>query len=260
MIKKEKNGLVYYQFNLFLQFPIKHAIFTRFGGISNAPFDSLNIGGNLGDLDENIIENKKLIFNVLDIPFETQFDVWQVHGVNIVIPEKPREPLGKYIQADGIVTNERNYTMVMRFADCVPILLYDPINHVGSTVHAGWQGTVKNTVSYAIQKMIDVFDVKAPNIVAGIGPSIGPDHYIVGDNVIKAVKERFPNDWQKMIELKKGNAYFNLWKANVQNLNECGVEQIEIAEMCTACNTNEWYSHREENGKTGRFAAVLQLQ
>lgn len=260
MIKQSKNKLIYYQFNSFSKFPIKHAIFTRIGGISKEPFHSLNIGGNLGDLDENIIENKKRMFKVLEIPFETQFDVWQVHGINIVIPEKPRKPLGKYVQADGIVSNTPDFTMVMRFADCVPIILYDPVNHIGSTVHAGWQGTVKNVVSYAVQTMIRQFNVKASNIVAGIGPSIGPDHYSVGENVIKAVKARFPNDWKEMLELRHEKAYFNLWLANKHNLVESGVEQIELAEICTACNTDEWYSHRNENGKTGRFAAIMQLQ
>jgi polyphenol oxidase len=259
MIKISKDGLQYYQFELFQDYPIKHGIFTRLGGVSEAPFDALNIGGNLGDLDANIIENKKKIFAALDIPFSTQFDVWQVHGVNVVVPDQPRKPLGEYQQADAIVTDKSNFTLVMRFADCVPILLYDPVKNIAGSVHAGWQGTVKNTVSYAVRKMGDVFGVKPENILAGIGPSIGPDHYEVGDNVIKAVKAQYANDSQKMIELFNEKPHFNLWEANYHNLIGCGVKQIEIAEICTACNTNEWYSHRKENGKTGRFASVIKL-
>jgi YfiH family protein len=259
MIEINNAGFKYFQFESFQKLPLKHAIFSRIGGVSKSHYQSLNIGGNLGDLDENIIANKRLMFQVLDIPFETQFDVWQVHGVDIAIPEKPRKPLEPYIQADGIVSDSPEYTMVMRYADCVPILLYDPIKHIAGIVHAGWQGTVKNTVSFAIHEMKEKFAVKKADIIAGIGPSIGPDHYIVGENVINAVKSRFTTNWQKMIEFNNKEYKLNLWEANKQNLIESGVEKIEVAKMCTACNTDIWFSHRQEHGKTGRFAALIQL-
>ncbi|MBI9049507.1 MAG: peptidoglycan editing factor PgeF [Anaerolineaceae bacterium] len=254
-----KDGLRYYQFEEFQKFPIVHAFFSRLGGVSAEPFDSLNIGGNLGDQDENIIKNKKKMFNMLNISFESQFDVWQVHGTHVAIPDRPRKPLEPYVQADAIITDKSEFTLLMRFADCVPILLYDPRKHIVGIAHAGWLGTVKNTVNAAVQHMVNMFAVEPADIVAGIGPSIGPDHYTIREDVVMAIKNRFGDNWKKMIQFEDGKIYFNLWKANEINLQESGVGQIEIAKTCTACHTEEWFSHRAESGKTGRFASIIKL-
>ena len=254
-----KNGITYYQFDIFNNLPIKQAIFTRHGGVSPVPYQSLNIGGNLGDLDENIIENKKRIFTALDIPFSSQYDVWQVHGTVVDIPEKPRAPLASYVQADAILTDKPTLTLVMRYADCVPILLYAPKQHVAGIVHAGWQGTVKNTVGAAIRKMRAHFGILPHEILAAIGPSIGPDHYIIREDVAYQFKSAFGQDWEKVIQWDEGQIRLNLWSANAINLQESGVENIEIAGICTACNTQDWFSHRAEQGITGRFCALIKL-
>jgi YfiH family protein len=253
------NGLKYFQFDSYKDFPLVHGVFTRHGGVSSKPYDSLNLGGNIGDLDTNIIQNKERIFTALELPFASQFDVWQVHGTKVVIPESPRKPLQPYEQADAILTDRPQLTMLMRFADCVPILLYDPRKHIAGLVHAGWQGTVKNAVGAAIEKMGTAFGVKAEDIYAGIGPSIGPDHYAVREDVVKPFQSRFGHDWQKMLQFRQGKIFLDLWKANEINLLNCGVTRIEIAGICTACHTEDWYSHRAENGRTGRFGALIKL-
>jgi YfiH family protein len=255
----ESNGLKYYQFESLKDFPLVKAVFTRHGGVSPEPHDSLNLGGNIGDTDDHIIENKRRIFASLAIPFESQFDVWQVHGTNVIIPNGPRKPLQPYEQADAILTDSSDLTLVMRFADCVPILLYEPQKHIAGIVHAGWQGTVKNTVGAAIKKMVASYGVKENNILAAIGPSIGPDHYSVRNDVVEPIKKRFGSKWQEMIQFKEDQAFLNLWKANEINLQESGINQIEISEICTACHTNDWYSHRAEYGNTGRFGALIKL-
>jgi polyphenol oxidase len=254
------NGLKYFQFELLDRQPVCHAIFTRQGGVSPVPYHSLNIGGNMGDSDENIIENKKIIFNTLNIPFDSQYDVWQVHGCHVDIPELPRKPLQKYVQADAILTDNPGLTLVMRFADCVPILLYAPVKHVAGIVHAGWQGTLINTIGAAIKSMKSRFNIDPQEIIAGIGPSIGPDHYSIHEDVLIRVKDTFGQGWQKVIQFTEGKIYLNLWKANEINLLNSGVEKIEIAKICTACHTEDWFSHRAEGGKTGRFCALIKLQ
>ena len=255
----EIDGLKYFQFESLLKQPIVQAVFTRHGGVSPEPHNSLNLGGNIGDTDENIIENKRRIFASLSIPFESQFDVWQVHGTNVIIPEAPRKPLQPYDQADAILTDSPNLTLVMRFADCVPIILYEPQKHIAGIVHAGWQGTVNDTVGAAVKKMVANYGVKENNILAAIGPSIGPDHYSVRDDVLEPIKKRFGNTWQEMIQFKEEVAFLNLWKANEINLHQSGVTKIEISAICTACHTSDWYSHRAEHGKTGRFGALIKL-
>jgi hypothetical protein len=259
MVFQTRNEIKYYQFESFREYAIEHAIFTRHGGVSPAPYDSLNFGGTIGDLDENIIENKKRVFEVLGIPFASQFDVWQVHGTQVVIAEEPRKPLQNYVQADAIITDKPTITLFMRFADCVPILLYEPHKNVAGIVHAGWQGTVNNTVKAAIKRMVSTYNVNAADIVAGIGPSIGPDHYTIREDVLAAFKNRFGHNWQKMIQFEEDKIHLNLWKANELNLLESGVSKIEIANICTACQTQDWFSHRAEAGKTGRFGALIKL-
>ncbi len=255
----ENNGMKYFQFESLIEFPVEQAVFTRHGGISPEPYQSLNLGGNIGDQDANIIENKKRIFNTLEIPFESQFDVWQVHGTNVVIPTTPRKPMEPYQQADAILTDSTDFTLVMRFADCVPILLYEPQKHIAGIVHAGWQGTVKNTVGAAIKKMVTAFGVEVSSIWAAIGPSIGPDHFSVRSDVLVPFEKRFGNDYQKMIQFKDGQTFLDLWMANKINLQESGVTHVEVSEICTACHTGDWFSHRAEHGNTGRFGALIKL-
>jgi len=253
------NRIKYLQFDLFSGMPVVQAVFTRHGGVSDSPFNSLNLGGNIGDSDTNIIENKKRIFEALKLPFESQYDVWQVHGDHVVIPEGPRKPLQPYLEADGILTDSAEITMVMRFADCVPILLYEPHKHIAGIVHAGWQGTLKNTVGAAISKMIQVYAVKSDDIVAAIGPSIGPDHYSIRQDLLLQIQSRFQMDWQKMIQFDGDKIFFDLWKANEINLLQGGVTKVETVKLCTACHTEDWYSHRAEHGRTGRFGALIKL-
>jgi len=97
------------------------------------------------------------------------------------------------------------------------------------------------------------------DIVAGIGPSIGPDHYEVGADVIQQVTEKFGNESELLLESHNAKIHFNLWQANQILLERAGVGKVEVAEVCTVCNTNDWFSHRAEKGRTGRFGALITL-
>jgi len=254
------NNLSYFSFNHFPPERVGQAIFTRQGGCSPEPWSSLNLGGTVGDSDENVIFNKKLLFNSIQRPFESSFDVWQVHSTDIVCTQEPRPVHQPHVKADGIITNKPEITLLMRFADCVPILLYDPVKHVAGLVHAGWQGTVKMTAKFAVAEMVKTYQCQPDDMIAGIGPSIGPDHYEVGQDVIAQVKLAFGEFARDLLTQKSERIYFNLWKANEKILKLAGVNHIEIAEICTACNLSDWYSHRAEKGKTGRFGAVIYLK
>lgn len=253
------NEIRYFKFDLFDPKVVNQGIFCRVGGISSEPWRSLNLGGTNGDSRANVIENRKRIFDVMDRKVESIFDVWQVHGTDVICPDLPRPLNESHQQADVILTDKPEITLFMRFADCVPIFLYEPKKHVIGIVHAGWQGTVKNAVKIAVQKMITKFGCVASDIQAGIGPSIGPDHYEVGLEVIRKARKAFRNDVDDVLITVNGKTHFNLWKANQLNLIREGVVSIETSEICTACGTEDWYSHRAENGKTGRFGALLAL-
>lgn len=253
--------LKYFHFDIFPPDRIGQGIYTRRGGISPKPWNSLNLGSTVGDDRENVVENRRRLFKSIDRPVESLFDVWQVHSAEIICVDTPRLLGELHQKADGILTHHSDVTLLMRFADCVPILLYDPIKHVVGLVHAGWQGTVKKIAEVAVQQMQIRYGSKPKDILAGIGPSIGPDHYEVGIEVISKVEATWGTHSNELLTRRSDHhSHFNLWLANKKVLESTGVKNIEIAGICTACMKDEWYSHRAENGKTGRFGAVIYLK
>jgi YfiH family protein len=206
-----QNDLQYFQFE---SLPSRHGVFTRHGGVSSAPWDSLNVGGTVGDDLTRVRENRKILFKAMDCDPESIFDVWQVHSADVVCARAPRPEGASYRQADIILTNRPEVTLFMRFADCVPILVHDPRKGVIGVAHAGWMGTVRGVATATIRSMRDEYDCDPADIIACIGPSIGPDHYEVGADVILQVMQRFGDDSEQMLESHNGKIHFDLWKAN----------------------------------------------
>jgi YfiH family protein len=206
-----------------------------------------------------VVENRRRVFAAFQRPVESIYDVWQVHGTEVINTRQPRPLDAEHIKADAILTDNPDVTLFMRFADCVPVLVYDPVRRVVGIIHAGWMGTVSKIVTVTIENMRRVYGCSPENIVAGIGPSIGVCHYQVGENVIEAVRNSFGEYSQELLTVRDGKTYFDLWKTNALLLNQAGIQSVEIAGLCTACHTDDWYSHRAEAGKTGRFSAVLCL-
>ena len=257
---KQCDNLKFYLFDLLQSPKIIHGVFTRWGGVSPAPWSSLNIGGMNGDVNENVIENKRRLFSVMGLPIESIFDVWQVHSDKVIRIDGPRPSHEEHLEADGMITDKPGITLLMRFGDCVPVLLFDPIRDVIGLVHAGWLGTVKKICKNAVSKMHDFYDSDPGDILAGIGPSIGPDCYTIGSEVVNQVETTFGPDSSKLLRQHNGRITFDLWKANQVLLSQAGVQKIQIARLCTACNVHDWFSHRAEQGETGRFGAVIALK
>ncbi len=255
----QQNGLRYYTFEIFPENVIQ-AVFTRQGGVSPHPWDSLNVGGSIGDDITHVRENRIRSFRALGRAPESIHDVWQVHSADMIYADAPRPLDTQYQKADIILTNNPQVTLFMRFADCTPILLYDPVKEVVGMVHSGWLGTVRGAAGAAVQAMQQRYASKPADILAAIGPSIGPDHYEVGEDVISQVKETFGADARSLLEEHGESLHFNLWEANQILLEGAGVNQIETAGICTACHPDDWFSHRGEKGKTGRFGALIALK
>jgi YfiH family protein len=249
----------YFYFESLRNFGVVHGIFTRRGGLSTAPWASLNVGATVGDDKDTVKKNRYRAFTALGLPFESAFDVWQVHSNRIVCIDRPKNMHHLHFRADGILTNTPGVSLFMRFADCVPVLLFDPQKRVIGVVHAGWVGTISNIVGSAIESMANIYQSKPDLIIASIGPSIGVHHYEVGQDVIKQVYKIFGNRSEELLINKNGAVQFDLWKANELLLKESGVNDIEIAGICTACNLQDWFSHRGEKGNTGRFGALIAL-
>ena len=259
MIKNIDQECVFFEFESFKQENIKHGFFTRHGGVSPKPWNTLNIGSTVGDEQTNVNTNRHRLFNAIGRNENTIYDAWQVHGVNAVIADNPRNLKCPHIKADILITENPGVTLLARFADCVPIFLCDTKKKIISIVHAGWQGSVNKIANIAVDSMKSKFGCKPENIIAGIGPSIGPEKYEVGENVIKAVKNISDFNGADFLDLKNGRVHLDLWHLNEKMLFDSGIKQIELACICTASDTCNWFSHRKENGKTGRFGAILAL-
>jgi YfiH family protein len=256
---KQSNLIRYFTFNHLGSSELVHAIFTRQGGVSNVPWRSLNVGGTVGDESEYVRENRQRSFRALDLDPASIYDVWQVHGREVVFVERPRRADESYRQADILLTDRPGVTLFMRFADCVPIMLYDPRQGVVGLVHAGWRGTVQHALAAAVKAMQAKYQCRPADIYAGIGPSIGAHHYPVGEDVIRQVFDAFGSRADTFISRQNGETNLDLWAANRAVLEACGVENIEVSGLCTACNPGDWYSHRGEGGRTGRFGALIAL-
>ncbi len=252
----DKDGLRYFHFD---GLKTRHAVFTRHGGVSPEPWGSLNVGGTVGDDLSRVKKNRQLSFRAAGRSPESAFEVWQVHSADVVCARAPRPEGESLRQADVILTDQPNVSLFMRFADCVPILAHDPRKGVIGIAHSGWMGTLRDVVGSMARAMKKEYDSNPADIVACIGPSIGPDHYEIGADVILQVMQKFGNDSEKVLRSVNGKIHFDLWKTNEILLERAGVGKVELAGICTACHTEDWFSHRAEKARTGRFGALISL-
>lgn len=257
LIIKERNGVSFYQFPNLVKFTnIRHGIFTRKGGFSKNPYQSLNVSYDLGDDETNVKQNRNIVSQCLDEK-ELVF-AKQVHGTNII---KFIENKKDYIQeisdtplvGDAMITNIPGKNLVVQIADCQSIFMYDPVVGVIANVHSGWRGSINNITSHAILMMKKNFGCNPPDIVASISPSLGPccSEFI---NFKKEIPKKF---W----EYRDGSNHFDFWSATRDQLNDAGVlsENIYLSRICTKCSKDLFFSYRGE-GVTGRFAAVIGLK
>ena len=250
--------LSYLTFWIFEKYGLKHGVFMRHGGVSPKPWSSLNMATSVGDSRENVLENRARITQCLEVPPSSIYDLWQVHSKVVVKADRPRSIEEKHIRADAIVTDKNGIVLLMLFADCVPILFYDPEKDAAGIAHAGWQGTLKNIAGAVVSAFVEKFGSDPADIEVVIGPAICQDHYEVGEDVVRLAKALFKRECNVITE-SSGKYYLNLVEANRILLHNAGIQSVETSDICTACRKEDWFSHRGENGRTGRFAAIISL-
>ena len=260
MKRQTTNDLVFYQFEGLLgQADLYHGAFTRLGGVSQAPFETLNLARSVGDDAQSVQENNRRMLSVFEMTPDRATTAWLKHGRLVAVMTSV--DAGTYRQGfDAIITRERGLALTMRFADCVPIVFFDPVRRAIGLAHAGWRGVAENVIAATVDALQDNFGSRPRDLWAGIGPCISADRYRVGQEVIDLVAPACPPHSPIVQRQPDGSLHLDLNAAVLSQLRACGVEQVEDAAICTASNTVEWFSHRAENGKTGRFGVVIGLR
>ena len=260
MVRHTVHGITLYEFETLAgQIELCHAISTRLGGVSPPPFASLNLTSARGDAPERVRENVRRLCEVVGLSPAALVSPQQVHGARIV--RVGREMCGQILSdCDGVVTDEPNVGLLLRFADCVPLIVYDPAHRAVGLAHAGWRGTIAGIATALVRTMMAAFRSQPEELIAGIGPAIGPCCYQVGPEVAEKAAVTFGMADGILFTRTDGSLYLDLWEANRYLLAQAGVYQIEIAGLCTACHTEEFYSHRAENGHTGHHGMLAYLR
>jgi YfiH family protein len=258
---QQADSLRYYTFESLSNAPVAQAVFTRHGGVSQGAYTSLNVGSTVGDDLASVKWNLRASFEALGRPRESLFDSWLVHGDGVLVADAPRSPeRERPPQADILLTNKPDVTLFMRYADCLPLLFYDPVQRAIGLAHAGWKGSVIKVAARAVEAMQGRFGSQAGDLVACIGPAITAPHYEVGPEVVDEVRVAFGEQAEALLPRYNGATHFDLQAANRLALEEAGVGRVEVADQCTYVNNGDWFSHRASGGRTGRFGVLLALE
>ena len=235
---------------------IKHAVSTRDGGVSVGPFSSLNLGASAGDDPDAVRENRARLARALGFEPERLVTTPQVHGKGVLVVDDRTAPSALSVRADILVTREPGYLLMQRYADCVPLVLWHKRAGVVSVAHAGWRGTAINVAARAVDAIIDLGGDPA-GIMVGIGPSIGPCCFEVGQEVAAQI----PGADHTSSIGPNGRPYVDLWELNRQQCVAAGVpeDRVEVAGVCTRCHPETYFSHRVMGYPAGRFGAAIGL-
>ena len=222
---------------------------TRHGGLSEAPYSSLNVGVHTDDAPEVIEQNLSLFCSDLGVSPADLARSYQVHGDKIWVTGRAGYQSG----FDAMISVQPGVFAGVGIADCTPILLADPITRVCAAIHAGWKGTVAKIVEKTAKRMMENRGSNPADILAYIGPCISFDHFEVGDEVAAQFDQAF--------KTRKGAKWHvDLKTANAAQLLGLGIQQIEIDQACTVENNADFFSHRTEKGVTGRMLALIGFQ
>lgn len=253
----------YLRFKIFEEYSgeILCGISTRDGGVSTGCFESLNLGIGGGDSDRNLRENYRRFCEALGVDENKIVLAIQEHTDKILSLKKESSVSGgigdfgwqKPIKGiDGFTTNVCGVPLVVRYADCQGVFMFDPVRRVVAAAHCGWRGNVQNIIGKAVLKMTDEFGCKPADILVGISPSLGPccTEFSEPEKELPAWMQKYVN-----------NKHVDLWQCSLDQLTHAGVlsGNIEIMRRCTSCECGDFFSYRRDKGKTGRMGGVIEL-
>jgi len=265
--KQERHGVSFYVCGGSAWAGAAHGFSTRLGGVSPAPWDSLNLGANRGDSREHVRENFSRFCAAVGTSVTALVKNHQVHS-NRVRPVTRADVMsdpaqGGIVEADGLVTDVPGLCLTIFSGDCIPLLFYDPIRRCIAAAHAGWRGTAAGIAARTVEAMVRDYGCQAQNILAAIGPGIGPCCFETHADVPDGLRDGLGEEASAYIRPLSAPGKFSvdLKGANARFLQRAGVmpEHISLCPACTACGLDVFWSHRVQGNNRGSMAAVIQL-
>ncbi|MBN1828392.1 MAG: peptidoglycan editing factor PgeF [Deltaproteobacteria bacterium] len=259
---RKREGVEYAESQLFDGIRgVAHAFITRRCTVNGVDLPRFTFSSREGDSPEIVAESWRRLSEAFEIPADRFISLRQVHGTKIIVPEDVgRKGNPPVFQGDGLATALRGVALSIRTADCVPLLLFDPRRCVVAAIHAGWRGTAAGIAKASVDLIVSRFGSDPGDLMALLGPAVGPCCYEVDGPVIDAFKnhERLTDI---MIDGCDGKARLDLEGANAVQLVGAGLDpaRIDRAGICTACTTTHFFSHRKEGKKTGRQLNFIML-
>ncbi len=241
-----------------------HGFTTRHEGVSRAPYNSLNLGTGTNDSPHSVEGNRSLLTRSFGVETERLVTVTQVHGTDLLVIDSPNPDYSYFqkLEADGIVTNQPGVMIGVCVADCVPVLLLDPVKGVAAALHAGWKGTAAGICRKGVDAFINLFGSEPQDILAAVGPAIGPCCYEVDKPVAEAFRAG-GHDWDAVATIKDMARWqLDLARANALQLGAAGIPErnIETAGQCVSCAPEVFFSYRRDGGETGRQLGFIMLK
>jgi len=260
---REKDGLVFITASNLERVGVRHAFVGRRGGVSQGAFDSLNLGLFTEDRAEHVAENDRRFRRVFSV--SALIRGRQVHGREVLVVDRlvGDEKSWQQTESDAIITNQPGVALAVLTADCAPMVLYDPAQRVAGIAHAGWRGACLRVAAAAVEAMEKRFGSRPEELLAGIGPGIGPCCYPVDRPVIEAAEQAFGAETARLIRRgAEDQRVFDLIAANRLVLEQAGLApgNIETTDLCTSCRPDLFFSHRRDRGRTGRQINFVMLE
>jgi YfiH family protein len=243
---------------------IVHAFCTRLGGVSRGAYDNLNFSFREGDPTDRVSKNWEMLAAAFEVPFGQFLVVNQIHEDRILLidQEHPKPSENQPLQYDAILTDRPGLAIGIKTADCVPILMVDPVRRVIGAVHAGWKGTALGIAAKAVDALLSRYLSKPSDLIVAVGPAIGPCCYQVDEVVFESMSGQTGRDSLFRSCREKRKWMLDLPLANRLQLERAGIlsRNIVASGFCTACRGDFFFSHRREKGKTGRHLNFIMIR
>lgn len=275
LIERSKGTVRYFTFeSLAAHAGVDAVVTTRHGGESTGAFATMNLGGRTGDDADVVRRNRARAASIVGAAPAWLTFGRQVHGARVATVGNADRG-SAFDDTDALITSAALVPLVILTADCAALVFFDPVHRAIGVAHAGWRGTLARVAARTIEAMGTAFGSHPDDLVAAVGPSIGPCCYEVGSEVIDAVAAAFPDHAEELLlepdmasagsfraSVNEDQKHFDLWGANELVLRAAGVreDRIETSRLCTSCRTDLFYSHRAEKGRTGRFGGIVMLR